>query len=84
MMLGGKSKLRSLSVARSESMKLFVLAMLCATLSGCASWTRSSAVTAEGVCAVWPITPYSKKDTPETIEGNRLNNARHEGFCSGI
>lgn len=62
-------------------MKLFVLAIALMTLSGCASWTRNTAGTADGACAVWPATPYSKLDTEKTIEGNRLNNARREGFC---
>ena len=65
-------------------MKLSVLATLLAlTLGGCVSSTGNTAVTADAVCSVWPITPYSKLDTAKTIEGNRLNNARHEGFCRG-
>lgn len=60
----------------------FALAMICAmTLSACAKWTGGSAATAEAACAVWPYTPYSAKDTRETIDGNRLNNARRDGWC---
>ena len=62
-------------------MRYALVMLLAVTLSGCSSWTKSTAVTAKSVCSVWPVTPYSKKDTPATIEGNRLNNARHEGFC---
>lgn len=48
-------------------------------LTGCA--TTSGVVTAKGACSVWPHTTYAKEDTPPTIEGNKLNNARRKGFC---
>lgn len=59
----------------------YALAMLSALiLTGCASQTKP-AVTVDSVCAIWPTTSWSKKDTDETIAGNKFNNARRSGFC---
>lgn len=64
-------------------MRYAILIASILTLGGCASWTKSTVATADAACKVWPTTPYSKNDTKETIEGNRLNNARREGWCEG-
>lgn len=59
----------------------FVLVMLSTlALSACASQTKP-AVTVSSVCSIWPVTSWSKKDTDETIKGNKFNNARRAGFC---
>lgn len=59
----------------------YALAMLSALiLASCASQTPP-AVTVDSVCAIWPETKYSKRDTDETIIGNKFNNARRAGFC---
>lgn len=58
-----------------------VLVMLSTLLlSACASQTKP-AVTVDSVCAIWPTTSWSQKDTDETIKGNKFNNARRSGFC---
>ena len=64
-------------------MRYAILTILLTTLNGCGSLTKTIVATADSACQVWPVTPYSKKDTKETIEGNRLNNARREGWCQG-
>lgn len=51
------------------------------TLTGCGATNTAATVEVRAVCGVWPTTPYSKNDTPETKKGNQLNNARHDGFC---
>lgn len=59
----------------------FALVMLSMfLLTACASQTKP-AVTVSSVCAIWPQTSYSKRDTDETIKGNKFNNARRSGFC---
>ena len=59
----------------------YVVVMLSALiLASCASRTNP-AVTVSSVCAIWPETKYSKKDTDATIIGNKFNNARRAGFC---
>lgn len=49
-------------------------------LSGCAI-PIGRVGTVDSACAVWPTTSWSKKDTDETIRGNKFNNARREGYC---
>lgn len=65
----------------------FVLATLCLSiLTACGTpktGTVETAVSVETVCTVWPRTSYSRLDTDPTIRGNRLNNARRDGFCRG-
>lgn len=63
-------------------MRYVLVTLSLMVLPGCA--TTGTAVTAEGVCSVWPSTSYSQKDTPETIKGNRINNARRSGFCGKV
>lgn len=59
----------------------YVVVMLSALiLSGCVNRTPP-AVTVDSVCAIWPNTSWSKRDTSETIRGNKFNNARRAGFC---
>jgi len=33
------------------------------------------------VCDFWRPTTWSSKDTPQTIEGNKINNARRKAWC---
>lgn len=65
----------------------YVLATLCLSiLTACGTpktGTVETAVSVETVCSIWPSTTYSRRDTDQTIRGNRLNNARREGFCEG-
>lgn len=59
----------------------YALVMLSALILGACTRTTGTAVTVDSVCAVWPATGWSVKDTPETIKGNKFNNARRAGFC---
>lgn len=34
-------------------------------------------------CLVWQPISWSTKDTPQTIEGVKLNNARRDAYCTG-
>lgn len=34
-------------------------------------------------CLVWQPISWSTKDTPQTIEGVKLNNARRDAYCMG-
>lgn len=35
------------------------------------------------VCSVWRPVSWSQKDTPETIDGVKGNNARRGAWCNG-
>lgn len=59
----------------------YALVMLSALILSACGRTTGTAVTAERVCAVWPVTTWSARDTTETIRGNKFNNARRAGFC---
>lgn len=59
----------------------YVAVMLSALILAACSRTTGTAVTVDSVCAVWPTTTWSARDTSETIRGNKFNNARRSGFC---
>lgn len=46
---------------------------------------EAEATLAADVCRAWPVTPYSSsKDTPETVVGNRANNAARAAYCKAV
>lgn len=46
------------------------------------SAARIEATAAQKICSAWPYTPYdSERDTPETVLGNKKNNAAKKSFC---
>ncbi len=56
--------------------------MLCVLpiLTNCA--TTSTTATDKGVCSVWSGLTYSASgDTPETVQGIRVNNAKRDTYC---
>ncbi|POR52381.1 hypothetical protein CYD53_10546 [Bosea psychrotolerans] len=54
-----------------------MLAVSLTLLAGCQ--TTGSGVTE--VCAVWKPVLWSSRDTPETIDGVKGNNARRAAWC---
>lgn len=62
----------------------YAMAMLSIlALTSCASLTPTAA-TVKAACSAWPYTSYQKGDTDRTIAGNKLNDARKDGFCKGV
>jgi len=56
--------------------------MLLASMAGCKT-TPSTGIPSE-VCLIWkPITFSASRDTPETVEEIRAQNARRQVFCEG-
>jgi hypothetical protein len=45
-------------------------------MTGCSATTRTTATTAEALCAPWRAISYSgKRDTPQTVREIRVHNA---------
>lgn len=70
--------------------RVSMLAMLLVTLQGCSLFqmTPTIGLTAEEVtrkvCGLWLPTSYdSGVDSPQSIEEDRVNNAKREEFCRG-
>lgn len=65
------------------AMPLLLATALILALSGCAKMTAIGATkaTTTDVCKVWQYIKWSVKDTDETIEQAKVNNARRKGFC---
>jgi hypothetical protein len=61
----------------SKLTKLLALALLI-PLAGCA--TTGTGAT-DRVCDFWGYTSWSSKDTPQTIDGNKRNNAKRKAWC---
>jgi hypothetical protein len=61
-------------------MRLMLMTLCAATLllGGC-SMTMGTGVT--DACSFWKPVSWSTKDTPETIEGVKVNNARRKAWC---
>ena len=58
---------------------ILLLAVLLIPLAAC-NQTGSGGTE---VCAVWRPVTWSQRDTPETIDGVKGNNARRGGYCKG-
>lgn len=55
---------------------LLALALL-TPLAAC----NQTATGGTSVCTIWLPVSWSVKDTPETIDGVKANNARRKGYC---
>jgi hypothetical protein len=59
----------------------YVLAILLTfPLTGCASMIATKETNGT-VCNIWQPVSWSKKDTDQTIQEIKVNNARREGWC---
>lgn len=52
-------------------------------MAGCQSTPiTATAPSKPDVCLIWKGITYSaSKDTPETVQGVRVNNAKHDSYC---
>ena len=59
------------------------LKLMSALVSGLlvASCSMTTASNVETSCLVWRPISWSAKDTPQTIEGVKLGNARRQAWC---
>lgn len=58
--------------------KLMILSVLTFGLTGCT--TLMGSVGTE--CSIWKPITWSKKDTAQTVEEVKINNARREAWCA--
>ena len=70
----------SVSVDLRTRWKLIVVLGSALTVGGC--W-RTTGTAGTDPCIIWQPISWSQKDTPQTIEGVKINNARWEGWCKG-
>lgn len=63
-------------------MRSLLAILLICPLTGCATLTGTKE-TNGSVCNVWKEVSWSKKDTDQTIQEIKVNNARREGWCGG-
>jgi hypothetical protein len=60
-----------------RSLTTLILVALPILIAGC----QTTDTGGTEVCAVWRPTTWSSRDTPETIDGNKGNNARRKAWC---
>lgn len=60
------------------SYKLMVLFAATLLMGGCMRLTATAAIDA---CDFWRPVSWSTKDTPATVEGVKINNARQKAWC---
>lgn len=58
--------------------KLMTVCAATLLVGGC---SMTTGIVGTDACAVWRPISWSQKDTPETIEGVKINNARRLGYC---
>lgn len=62
-----------------QTVRTTLLAAALATLLAACATTDTGATSA--VCSQWRTISWSSRDTPETIDGVKGNNARRNGWC---
>lgn len=68
----------------STASKWLALLVLAFSLTILASCQTPSTATSDDVCLIWSGISYSaKNDTPETVQGVRVNNAKRQSYCGG-
>jgi hypothetical protein len=60
--------------------KLTILFAATLLMGGCMRLTATAAI---DPCDFWRPVSWSAKDTPTTVEGVKINNARQKAWCGG-
>lgn len=62
-----------------KPLTMLLLGVLLTPLAAC----KTTDTGGTEVCAVWRGISWSQKDTPETVDGVKGNNARRKAYCGG-
>lgn len=65
---------------KRPNVRFIIMALLCTMGGGCQALNSTGGIE---VCTVWRPVTWSQRDTPETVDGVKGNNARRTAYCGG-